>query len=366
MTSLEPVARQDTYLRLLASAVRRHLVLVIAVTLLAVAAAGAYAHHKPPKYTATSTVLPRPAIGNPLSPSIIAASGTQLTVAMETEAGLVDTPAVAALASKSLGRTVPGPRDTVVATVPPNTQIIKITYVGGTAKEAQEGAQAFADAFLQYRSDVASTSKQETLAGLRKQQVATAAAFQRATQEAAASQDPHSLAAQQVHLYTDRLASLSDSVSTTQSLSTDPGVVVTAAELPKGPDGINPKILVVAGGLLGLAIALLIAVRLEWRADVVDTATEFDVGGVPLLAVVPDEAAAAVPEQPVSGPAPDGPVQEAYRRMRAGLIAVAEPAKVVAISCVSPDERSGQVVSHLGVALAQSGFRVTVVGADPF
>ncbi len=361
---MEPVARHDSYLHLLRAAVRRHLVLVTTVTLVALAASFAFAQTLPAKYTATATVLPRPVTGNPLAPGTSATNGTQLTVAMETEAGLVDTPRVAALATKSLGRPVPATGDTVVATVPPNTQIIRIAYTSKTAVGAQQGAQAMAEAFLSYREEVAVAAQHETLTSLQREAESSAAALQQATRAAAKNTDPRSFAAQQVILYGDRLATLNDNLSATRALSTNPGVVVTSAALPMSPKGMNPLLVVVGGGLLGLVVAVLIAVRLEWRRDVVDASNEYDVGGVPLLTKLPVSATRG--PRLVTDDDPDDLLPEAYRKLRSGVIAVAEPPTVLAVSCVSATEPAGHVVANLGVTLAQAGFRVSVVVADPF
>ncbi len=92
---------------LIRSALRRHFVIVLALTALGGAIGAAAAALQPVSYTSTASVLIRPAAGNSLSPQTPTGNGTQLTVAMTTEVSLVTTPAVAALASKEYGSTLP-------------------------------------------------------------------------------------------------------------------------------------------------------------------------------------------------------------------------------------------------------------------
>lgn len=360
---MEQAMGRDSYLGYLSKAVRRHMLLVLVVVLLGLAVAGAYVHTKAPTYTATATLLPRPLLGNPLGPDISASSGTQLTVAMQTEAGLVDTPGVAERATKSLGATVPRPQDVVTATVPPNTQIIAITYRSGTARQAQQGAQAFAEAFLSYREGVSLAAQRQTLASLVKQRDLTQAALRTASLAVPLHADPQSFAAQRVLLYSNQLAALQNRISSTQALSVSPGRVAKSASLPTSADGLHPWVIVVAGALLALVLGLLLATRIERRRGVVDAVSESDVSGVPLLARVPRIPPDA--SRLISDHEPADALPEAYRHMRAGFIAVSGKLKVFSISCVSAKTASGPVTVNLAICLAQAGFRVTVVaGSD--
>lgn len=358
---MEQAARRESYLGYLSRAVRRHLILVLVITLLGLSGAAAYAYTRATQYTATATLLPRPLLGNPLGPDTAAASGTQLTVAMQTEAGLVDTPGVAARAMKSLGITVPRLPDRVSAAVPPNTQIITITYRSGTARQAQQGAQAFAEAFLAYREGVSLAAQRQTLSSLIKQRTLAQAALRTASQALPLNADPRSFAAQRVLLYSNQLATLENKISSTQALGTSPGIVVDSASLPNSADGLHPWVLLVVGFLLGLALGLVVATAIERRRGRVDTTAQSGVSGLLVLARLPlisvNESAL------ISDHDSDQPLPEAYRRLRAGLIAVAGASKVFSISCVSPDTPSGPVAVNLGICLSQAGFRVTVVAA---
>src|SRR4051794_14668808 len=95
----------DTLVRSVANAMRQHVLLIIAITVLVTTMAGAFAMSRAPHYTSSARVLVRPLPGNALSSDSIASS-QQITVAMETEAGLVNSPAVTKLVAKRLNQTV--------------------------------------------------------------------------------------------------------------------------------------------------------------------------------------------------------------------------------------------------------------------
>lgn len=358
-------SHDDVQLHLVRRSIGRHPIVVALFTILIGSAAAAYAYTMPTEYTASATILPNPSPGNPLTPDSSASSGAQLTVAMQTEAGLVDTPAVAKLASESLDEAVPQESDRIGVTVPDNTQIIEISYTASTAEVARARAQAFAEAYLEYRKNQAEHEKEQSLSTLKKQAKAASDGLAEATREsdsetASGSRD---LATQQVQLYADRLATLNDSISTAKSLRTNPGSVVTAASLPSSTDGLNPTLIVLAGSLLGVAAGLLLALWMEWRKDVVRPSTELEVLGTPVYAHIPRQPARSAPL--ISGRASDDDVHEAYRRLRAGVTASAQPPQLISVTCVSPNQSSSTIAANLGLSLSHAGYRVMFVAADP-
>jgi Mrp family chromosome partitioning ATPase/capsular polysaccharide biosynthesis protein len=353
---------EGTRPHLVAAAVRRYALLIATVVVLATVGTAILAFQLPASYTATASVLPQPALGNPLSPSTSATNAAQFAVAMETEANLVDTPAVATLASQTLGKTSPGPSDTVAASVAPNTQIVQISYTSPTAASAKAGAQAFATAFLAYRKGVATDARDQTLSSLESQERKTSAALQTATSTAAKAPKGRSFATQQVELYANRLAALDETIGETRATSVDPGTVVTAALLPAAASGLTPTPLIAAGCLAGLVIGLLLAVWLEWRDDLVYASSVLDIGGTMLLADVPAQADGPQLLQVHSDNSDS--VHEAYRRLCLALTVKAPAPQVISVSPVSPDQSASLVATNLSLALFEAGHRVTLVAAD--
>ena len=95
--------------------------------------------------------------------------------------------------------------------MPPNTQIVQVEYTDSLAAKAQEGTQAYADAFLRFRAAQAKDNLDHQLEILRKQATTTADNLKKVAADAASSK-PSADAAAQVQVYTNRLANLQDSI----------------------------------------------------------------------------------------------------------------------------------------------------------
>lgn len=120
-----------------ASLIRYHLGLIVVSVGLALGLAGLYVSNQASSYTATATVLLSPAPGNPLTAETASSSGVQMTVALETETQLVRTAAVYDLVATKLGRPVPDRGEHLEASVPSNTQMLKIAFTSTTPERAQ-------------------------------------------------------------------------------------------------------------------------------------------------------------------------------------------------------------------------------------
>lgn len=360
---MEPTSREVAPTRLLGTAVRRHLVLVIATTVLCALVAAGAASLMHTTFTATSAVLIKPAPGNPLSPSVVTSNGTQLTVAMSTEVGLVTTPGVSSLANKALHRSSQPTNESVTATVPPNTQIIQVAYTAPSAAKARDGAQAFAQAVLGYRASMAKQTQDHALSGLQRQLSTATNNLKTASGQAANQTDPRSYAQQQVQLYAQRVASLNDAISAAEAVSQNPGSIVTPGVLPDAADGVSRLVILLGGLLTGLLFGVALAVLREWRDDRVHGDTDTMVAGLPVLTTIPAEAhrgARLISERPAHDP-----VNESYRRLRAAVVATGHRPHSIAVSAVTPGSSAALVGANLGLTLAESGYPVRLVNADP-
>lgn len=341
------------------TALRHHLLPIALTYLVVLGAAWAYISSVTPAYTSKAVVLVSPVPGNPLTADAAGASGAQLSVAMETEAGIVTTPAVADLASTTAGRVVPDEGERLSVEVPGGTQTVRISFSSESREDAQAGAQAFADAYLAYRGDRAEASQSTRLDRLQAQAESADENLRRAIDEAGEG-DTVTYASQEVQLYADRLAQLNESISTTEVVSTDPGAVLNPADTPEGPDGVRALWILLAAMFVGLLLGVLFAVLREWRKDLVRESEAFDVQGVPIFAKV----------SPVAGGAaffgeghPTN--REAYRRLRASVVANGPRPHVLSVAAVDPAEHASVVASNLSVAFAEAGFSVLVIAADP-
>jgi uncharacterized protein involved in exopolysaccharide biosynthesis len=142
---------------------RRHLKFVCSLAAFATAAGVAGGLLSPADAKATATVLISPLDGNPYSPN---GRGDDLTN-LQSEAQLVTADAVQQVVRQKLRG---ADRSKVSVTVPPNTQVLLISYTGPSATAARDGAQAFAAGYLDYRKQQAQGVLDERARKLRDQE----------------------------------------------------------------------------------------------------------------------------------------------------------------------------------------------------
>ncbi|MGH3471554.1 MAG: hypothetical protein ACRDPG_05865 [Nocardioidaceae bacterium] len=351
----------EVRLHLVSQGLRRRKFLIMAITVAAIVVGFLLSSLLSVTYTATSTLLLQPMPGNPLSPASVTSNAGGLTIAMATEANLVDTPAVIASADKIGSLTISTGKSAVSANVPSNTQIVQISYAAGSPAKAQAGAQALGQAFLDSRVSRAQAYQQKSLASLQLQEQQAQTSLNNAS-AAAQTSGPNSFAAQQVQIYASLLATIKDNMSQIQSGSLNPGSIVNPAAEPHSPSGLPSWLVPLAFGLIGLIAAGAFAIWLELRTDVVRTEIEPDIGGAPLLADLP---ASASRSTVVVNDATDDVATEAYRRLRAGVLATTRPPSVIAVTCLTPKGSSAAVAVNLALLLGQVGYSVTIVDAAP-
>src|SRR5437867_3070034 len=137
--------------------VLRHKRLIVVIVGAVVALVMVYSYLRPRVYSSTAEVLVRPVLVDPLATNPL----DQLSMATEKE--LVTSAQVAQLAQHTLGGSVPNLIDRVSVANPTGTQILDISYSAGSPASAQQGAQAFATAYLQFKHQQAvDTIQQES------------------------------------------------------------------------------------------------------------------------------------------------------------------------------------------------------------
>jgi capsular exopolysaccharide synthesis family protein len=351
---VEPVVRQKR-LALLTACV------VFAACLL-------YTFTRTPVYRSTATVLVKPTGVNLAN----LPSGAEKLVDIETEARVVRSMPVAERAAPSVhaGLTPAQLLDRVSVAPVVDTLTLEISFRDTDPSVAQEGASAFARAYLAYRAQQA----QELVASQLAEIDASLAADQtrlRHLNATIASSPPRSASARNARTQRKdvlaRVALLEDKLTATHLLNTDPGTVIVNARTPKGPIGPNRASGVVIGLLLGLAAGVAVAFirgRMDRR---VHTSAELEEAlGSPLLASIPwvpdggDGAAGLITVRD-----PEAPASEAFRALRATLMAVAGRGEgTLMVVSALPGEGKTMVAANLSVALAAIGKRVVLVSAD--
>lgn len=344
------------------AAVRRYFPVVIVCALLGGVAGFGFSKVAPKSFTATASVLLRPAPGNSLSPQIGLSNANQLTVAMTTEVSLVTTPVVAAKASALAKAPLPAADDNVAATVPPSTQIVVVTYTAPTAARAEAGANAYATAFLNFRAANAKAATDAQLKSLTSQLKAADASLKTAAAQAASDTDPRSYAAQELQLYAERVAALNNSISTAGTVSLDPGSVIRKGVLPTTVNGVPGWLLVAAGVILGMILGLLAAVARQLSDKRIRNADTTAVEGLPVLA------AATVPMQVLSPSDTDShdmqSLVETFRQLRTAVTTSAGRGTVVALTSLRPAKSTAVMAYNLTTTLTLAGYSACVVDLD--
>lgn len=154
--------------------------------------------------------------------------------------------------------------------------------------------------------------------------------------------------------------------------------IIEEALIPKEPIGSNSKLLVVAGGFIGILVGVSIAFLLDLVDNSVKTVKEAkELFGYPVLGIVPIstpggrtaiqtfKSESGVPKVRVQY-APRSPVSKAYQMLQANLKCVSPDKQLrsIVISSSVPREGKSEVSANLATSMAQVGRRVLLIDAD--
>lgn len=344
---------------MLRRAVRGHWVLLTIVGLVVSFLGVGFVMAKPPTYTSSAEVLLQPLQGTPFSPGSLA-TPQQLTVGLETEARLVASPDVTSRISRTLGTNVSPGTPNIGATVLTNSQILSISYTGQSKVAARRGADAVAAAVLASRKARAESLRDSTVSSINKQitqlqsQVSDAA-------KAAGGASPPADATARFQSLTDRLASLEDQLASAQALSTYPGNVVAPATSPGLTQGLMRFAMAGAAIIVGLALGLGLALLRTWADDRIDSRYELYVAGLPLWASLGKVARGRHAGLAVDSS--DLGLREAYRRMRASMMANVSRPAIIAVTSTTRMAAIPELSSNLAVSLQEAGYSCGIVDA---
>ena len=338
----------------------------IVITLLTIGASLAFSLLSDPVYEAQSKVLVKGVLLSPEDPQ-----SSQITN-METEKGIATSLEVAEIAAEDLGNKA-DPEDLledVSATYEIDSEILSVSFKGPSPQAAQNGAQAFADAYLDFRLQesladllASSSSLQEEINTLKKER-------DKINQQIAASdsQAERSTLQSQAAL----LAGLIVEKQVSQlTLPDDPrvGRVLQQAGVPESPISPNHTRAVALGLFLGLALGVAQAAVRGRLDDRFHTQEEIEMYlGAAILATIP-----AIPawrrkkaETIVSDWDTPTVASESFRILRTHCIAAAplRGTRTLLITSSRAGEGKTAVSTNLGIALAQAGKKVILVSAD--
>lgn len=309
-----------------------------------------------PTYSSATSVFLDPVPGNPLD-TISTTNAQQLVVAMQTEANLVTSPDVLSRASRILEHRLAPGTPQVSATVPENTQIVRIQFSASTRRGAEAGAAALATAFLAHRSQQGVATRQRQLATLQKQQKSAQTHLREAIAQASAHHPPAGASAR-VQLATSRVSDLDQSIGTLQAEDVNPGSVVAPPSAPVAGMLGQPQVLVAGTGVGGLFLGLLVVAMLGRREDRRDRG---QCGGVPVWGRVYGARKDAVPVDDLPA---DHPVREELRQVRASVVRAQERPCVLAVAPTPAIRHARDTAADLAMVLRDAGHLVAFVDAS--
>lgn len=344
---------------------RRHWLAMLLCLLLGLGLSFAYLQLAPRKYTADAFVLVTGI------PSDDASSTTTKPgqINLDTEAQLVTSTQTADQVAKALkvsAATAATMQSNVSVTVPPNTEILDITYVDSTPNGAVKGALAFANAYLAQRAATAQAylaaqdkALQAQIAALNAQltPLVTAAATLSPTSEERARTDA------QINSLDTQLASVTNQDNQVKTTNVQPGQIVTHPTTPTSPSSPKTLIALAAGLVLGLLLGVGVA-TIRHRADNRIRTPEdlFKKTHVPVATVLAT--------RPTLGtvtllPAMSGDGRGFARLRNLVTTALEEDGSNVAL-VAGVRHGGGQVAANLAAALAGAGEEVVLVCADVY
>jgi capsular polysaccharide biosynthesis protein len=352
--------RLGDYARML----RRHWLVVLLCLVLGVGGALAYLHWAPKKYQATTAVLVT-ATPDGSTNSLPRAADINL----DTEAQLVtstETLDAAAAALHLPASDASSLVNAVAVSVPPNTQILDITYTGSTPDAARAGSLAFAQAYLDQRAKSATNTLTAADKALQARIDAATKQLQSVLNESAKL--PVNSPARfrddaQASALNNQLASLDSQQTGVRSTDVSPGRISKQPNLPTSPSSPKMLITLLAGLVLGLLAGAGLAMLRHRADDMIRTAEDlFRRTRVPVATVL----SARLHAGQVSLLPPLSSDGRGYARLRnlvtTGLMQAARPVVVVA----GVRHGGGPVAANLAVSLARAGEDVFLVCADVF
>jgi capsular exopolysaccharide synthesis family protein len=315
-----------------------------------------------PTYESSAKVLVHPITSDTSDPEPLDAA------AMGTERELAFADAVAVRVQQRTGwpESPAELRRPLQVSIAGGTQNLNIRYRADNPARAQAAAQLFAESYLAYRGDLAAANRDgsrrnleealrevsDRMADLRSTLATTPAGAQAASETLVEEAAPFQAELAEVAAIAPHAA----------------GSVVSPAVLPSSRSGAGPTGGAVAGALLGLLAGMGFTHlrtktnrRIRGRSDL-----EAELGA-PVLGAVPRTRRAGQPETAlVTLALPDGPASEAYRGVRARIMAMADRwgLKTLMVASPTPGVSSTAIAANLAVSMASAGKRVALLSAD--
>ena len=325
--------------------------------------AGAALALLPKTYESTASVLVN-AVGT--TNGSVENGRTTSSLNLDTEAQIVTSSVVAKLAAERLGS-----KDSLTdlakqasVSVPANTSVLDITFSGATPAQAQDGARAFAEAYLDNRKTLVedTTTQQQTrlqdrIDALGEQVLTLGETIDKLPQGSAQRSFQNS----RRQLLLRQIAGINDQFSGLDAGDSNPGNVITDPQVPAAPASPNIPILLGSGLLVGILAGVLLAFTRDRRDKGVRDRRDLERAGLdPLVPSV------AVPPPGLVASATDAQHDaDSMRMLRNALLAQMPGHRgSVMVAAASAGTAGSSVALNLAATLARSGLDVILASAD--
>jgi capsular polysaccharide biosynthesis protein len=247
------------------SRIVRRWYLVLLGVLLGLVASMLFAKANGPQYSSTSLVLVTP------TDALAEASGSGRAgnINLDTEAQIVRSVGVATAAATLMrsDATTASLLKSVGVSVPPNSQVLSITFTGDTAKLAQGGSHAFAQAYLDQRAGEVEEQVKSQTATLSGQVSDLSAQLRKVTGQIASlpsNSTDRAYAEAQKTILSSQIMALNARLAPLREATPTPGRIITDAPLPTSPSSPSQLVVLIGGLMLGLLLGLAAAALAGW------------------------------------------------------------------------------------------------------
>lgn len=367
---MNPVQRPDSYEGADYSGVlRRRWWIILALTCIGLVGAFGYIMVTPKAYTSTAAVNVSPT-GADQNNAVANSRTSGATVNLDTEAQVVVSTAVAKIAANAMHSSLTPWQlsQKILVTVPPNSSVLDISCNASSATGAATCAQAFAEAYLQNRSNSAKAQINGEIKTLQTQLNALEASANSLSRKASSlpaksaarlsAEAQAKMARSKAHTLTGQQAALAGQLANTSG-----GSIITSASPPGKPSSPKKTLLLPSGLVAGLLIGLIVAFVVDRRDKSIhgprDVERSLD---LPVLLTLPNDSFA----RPVSLASPRSRVGKAFTEL-ANTVSAAlggEGHHVLLVAGTTQGPSASVIAANLATTLARTHSEVVLICAD--
>ena len=343
---------------------RRRWWVVLVLACVGILAAGAYIAKAPKAYTATATVNVTPTGVSQTQGGAVAGGRTSGVVNLDTEAQIVKSSSVAAIAARTLHTplTPTALLQNVSVAVPANSSVLQVSCQAKSAAQASVCANAFAAAYIQNRDASAAATIDSERKTVRGELTSLEKSTTRLNLQISAfpiNSPQRASAEAQLQSDTGQLKSLANEAASlsAQAAANSGGSIITKATPPATASSPKKKIILPSGLLAGLLVGLIIAFVWDKQDTRVKGARSLGNAGAPVLLSLSAKELGAEPLAPPRSPAG----LEFSELARSATRALDQDHHLLLMAGASPGQGTSVAAANLAVALARIHSAVILV-----